>query len=159
MGSTGVNIAQSSNNNSALANGTAGTYQLYRAGTIDVKNGFIFLSPDKDISNLYAHSTGEDREVNQYSVQISNPLVVNGEFDTVALRNAWLALHPDKTPQDYVKKLGSKGLTEKKWQQLDKENAAALKNSKYDAVIYKNGDKVKEVWIHSSRKNDFDKVK
>lgn len=39
--------------------------------------------------------------------------------------------------------------------QYDRQNAAALLKSPYDAVVYKNGDKVKEVWVHSSRRNSF----
>lgn len=150
-GSSGMKGGRSQD--SALIAGKPGEYTLYRAGDVE-RTGFVFLTTDRSVADTY--SQGGERAVGEYKVQINNPLVIDGEgYDTVALRNAWIALHPGKTVQDYSKEIVKGGMTEAKWKKADKQNAAALLKSPYDAVVYKNGDKVREVWIHSNRRKDF----
>ena len=156
MGGIGVKSGTggSRSQDSALIAGKPGEYTLYRAGEVE-RTGFVFLTTDKSVADSY--SQGGERAVGEYKVQINNPLVIDGEgYDTVALRKAWLALHPGTTIDDYKKEIvKGGGMTEAKWKKADRQNAAALLKSPYDAVVYKNGDKVKEVWVHSSRRNSF----
>lgn len=155
MGGRGNSLGMrgSGSQDSALIAGKPGEYTLYRAGDVG-RTGFVFLTTDRSVADTY--SQGGERAVGEYKVQINNPLVIDGEgYDTVALRNAWIALHPGKTVQDYSKEIVKGGMTEAKWKKADKQNAAALLKSPYDAVVYKNGDKVREVWIHSNRRKDF----
>lgn len=151
---SGIKTATSQDAN--LIAGIPGEYTLYRAGDLNVQQGIIFMTTSRATAETYQDTGSTHRDVNTYSLNISNPLVIDGEgMDTVALRKGWLALHPGKTMADYRKKLGSGGLTAKKWQQLDRENATGLNASPYDAVVYKNGNKIKEVWVSKKRKRDF----
>lgn len=147
MGGGGNSVSQ----DSRLISGEPGEYTLYRAGEVE-RRGFVFLTTDKDVADSY--SEDGTRAVSAYKVQINNPLVIDASTDTEALRNAWLELHPTKGPQDY-RNIIKGNLTAAKWQRIDADNARALLNTTYDAVVYKNGNKIREVWVHSSRRSSF----
>lgn len=66
---------------------------------------------------------------------------------------AWKALHPGKDPN-----IKTSGLPARKWQQMDKQNAKALADSPYDAIIYKKADGRHEVQIPKSQSDSLKKT-
>lgn len=122
--------------------GRPGTYELYRTGDLTAPNGMIFLSASALESTGYQH----DRvSLEQYQIDIKNPLVVSEDTDRNNVIAAWKALHPGEDP-----KIKTSGLPARKWQQMDKQNAKALEKSDYDAIIYKKADGKHEVQIPKS---------
>lgn len=129
--------------------GRPGTYELYRTGDLTAPNGMIFLSADALESTGYQH----DRvSLEQYQLNIKNPLVVSEDTDRNNVIAAWKALHPGEDP-----KIKTSGLSAKKWQQMDQQNAKALEKSDYDAIIYKKADGKHEVQIPKSSANRLTK--
>lgn len=135
--------------------GEAGTYELYRVGGFEAKSGMAFFSASPAEVSLYAFArhkikasdgngyTLEDADsFSQYRVKLNNPLVVHESSDRNNVIAAWKKLHPGEDP-----KIKTNGLPAKKWQQMDKQNAKALVNSPYDAIIYKKDNGHHEVQI------------
>ena len=110
--------------------GNPGIYEVYRAGDLSAPNKMIFLSASYGEASNYGKDKGYGaKNIDTYHVEISNPLVVKGDTDGELLRNAWISLHPN---QQYPKG----AMNDSKWQRLDRQNAEALKTSRYDAIIY-----------------------
>lgn len=141
--------------------GKPGTYELYRAGELDAPNGMIFLSASLGESNDYAqyrtitNPDGSKRldplsSIERYKLDIKNPLVVSEDTDRNNLVAAWKALHPGQDP-----KLKTSGMPARKWQQMDRQNAKALENSDYDAIIYKKPNGRHEVQIPKSSRDSL----
>lgn len=127
--------------------GSPGTYELYRSGNLDAPNGMIFLSASLGESMKYGE-TQHQGTVERYQLDIKNPLVVSESSDRDNVIAAWKALHPGEDPG-----IKTSGLPAKKWQQMDKQNAKALADSPYDAIIYKKADGRHEVQIPKSSSN------
>lgn len=111
--------------------GSAGTYEVFRSGDLSAPNGMIFFSTSFGEASNYGKSHGDspNKDIDTYHIKINNPLVVTGSTDVEMLRNAWEKLHPGK---QYPKG----PIDSKKWQKADKQNAKALLDSPYDAIIY-----------------------
>lgn len=138
--------------------GQPGTYELYRVGNLDAPNGMIFLSASPEEVTRYAFArekipaadgngyTIRDAEsFEQYQLDIKNPLVVNESSDRDNVIAAWTALHPGEDP-----KVRTSGLPARQWQRMDRQNAQALENSEYDAIIYLKPNGTHEVQIPRS---------
>ena len=141
MGSIGNSVISNSNwtNNADILDGKPGTYNLFRSGNLWAPNGMIFLATNPKEAEYYGEV---NRDLDAYTLDVNNPLVINAETDVQAVQLAWKALHPDKEL-----KLGPNGLVGNKWQQLDKQNSTALAKSEYDALMYRVDGKLKEVQI------------
>lgn len=151
MGSVGSQRYMLYSENAQTLNGRPGTYTLFRSGDLSAPNGMIFLATQESEAEYYGAA---ERDLDVYNLDIKNPLVIDAQSDVQAVQEAWKRLHPG---QDLS--LGRAGtLTDKKWQQLDKQNSTALKKSDYDAVVYKVGGKVKEVQIPRQDSNRLNKV-
>lgn len=124
--------------------GRAGTYELYRSGDLSAPNGMIFLSASLGESMRYGATSGHET-VERYQLKLKNPLVVSEDSDRDNVIAAWKALHPGEDPG-----IKTSGLPARKWQQMDKQNAEALVDSPYDAIIYKKSDGRHEVQIPKS---------
>lgn len=145
--------------------GVPGRYQLYRAGNMDAPNGMVFLSASPEETATYAFSGVETKSPSggktwrmhdtfeQYEVDLKNPLVVSEGTDRDNVIAAWKALHPGQDPN-----VRTSGLPARKWQQMDKQNAKALQESPYDAIIYKKADGRHEVQIPKSQSNSLKKT-
>lgn len=133
--------------------GRPGTYELYRSGGMDAPNGMIFLSASPAETSKYVHEEDGRTTFEQYQVNIKNPLVVSEDTDRNNVIAAWKALHPGEDP-----KIKTSGLPAKKWQQMDKQNAKALENSEYDAIIYKKANGRHEVQIPKSSGSSLKKT-
>lgn len=143
--------------------GHPGTYELYRAGNLNAPNGMIFLSASPAETARYAfagvkipleggsYTFKSHESFEQYQVEIKNPLVVSESSDRNNVIAAWKTLHPGQDPN-----IKTSGLPAKKWQQMDKQNAKALVDSPYDAIIYVKSDGRHEVQIP---KQSVDKLK
>ena len=144
------------------SNEYAGTYELYRAGNLEAPNGMIFLTTSPEEAAQYAFSGTKTKvesggyisemhkSIEQYSLNIKNPLVVDEGTDRNNIIKAWQILHPGEDA-----KIKTSGLPAKQWQRMDKQNAKALENSPYDAIIYKKPDGKQEIQIPKSAVNSL----
>lgn len=149
MGSIGNSISSSKE--------YAGTYELYRAGNLEAPNGMIFLTTRPEEAANYAlvgtrtklesggYRSEPHKTIEQYKLNIKNPLVVDEGTDRNNIIKAWQILHPGEDA-----KIKTSGLPAKQWQRMDKQNAKALENSQYDAIIYKKPDGRQEIQIPKS---------
>lgn len=158
MGGRGSNSGSSLVTEYSSDYGKPGTYELYRVGNLDAPNGMIFLSASPDETALYSFgrdkSTGKNADsFEQYQLKIKNPLVVEEGSDRDNVIAAWKALHPGQDPG-----LKTSGLPARKWQQMDKQNAKALADSPYDAIIYKKSNGNHEVQIPKSSAESLKKT-
>lgn len=142
---------------SSSSNQYAGTYELYRAGNLEAPNDMIFLSVSPEETARYAfrgtktklpgggYRSKSFESIEQYQLKIKNPLVVSEDSDRNNIIKAWQILHPGEDA-----KIKTSGLPAKQWQRMDKQNAKALENSPYDAIIYKKADGRDEIQIPKS---------
>lgn len=94
-----------------------------------------------------------NKNIDTYHVKLNNPLVVTGSTDAEMLRNAWEKLHPGEP-------YPNKGpITSKQWQKTDKQNAKALLDSEYDAIIYLKPKGRHEIQIPKKQSDKLNKVK
>lgn len=145
---------------SSNSNEYAGTYELYRAGNLEAPNGMIFLTTRPEEAAVYAlvgdktklegggYRSERRKTIEQYKLTIKNPLVVDEGTDRNNIIKAWQILHPGEDA-----KIKTSGLPAKQWQRMDKQNAKALENSQYDAIIYKKSDGRQEIQIPKSAVN------
>lgn len=114
--------------------GKSGVYELYRAGNLSAPSGMVFLSASPEESASYAYMGIKTKNadgngyrvqslesVEQYHVEINNPLVVNESSDRNNVIAAWSALHPNQDP-----KVRTSGLPARQWQRMDRQNAQVL---------------------------------
>lgn len=149
-------------NSKSSSNQYAGTYELYRAGNLEAPNGMIFLTTSPEEAATYAlmgtktklesggYRSESHKTIEQYSLNIKNPLVVSEDTDRNNIIKAWQILHPGQDA-----KIKTSGLPAKQWQKMDKENAKALVNSPYDAIIYKKANGRDEIQIPKSSGNNL----
>lgn len=130
--------------------GSPGLYEVHRSGDLSAPNGMIFLSASFGDASNYGKDTNGN--IDTYQIQLNNPLVVTGDTDVAMLRKAYSILNPDR-------RLPTGGITSKKWQQMDKQNASALNKSQYDGIIYKKNNGRHEVQISKKRVNELKQTK
>lgn len=155
--------------------GYKSTYHVYRAGNLDGGlAGMVYFSPEAEVAKQYTKGSfnigkkkysRKGRQVNEYDIKIENPLVISKAPDATAYMYAVNRQFYPQRWKDYdeaQKKTDTSLLREylKKWAKedgykitgnystqiyLDTMNAKALKNSKYDSIIYLDATKNDEV--------------
>lgn len=134
---------------STNSNGGAGEYTVYRAGDLSgASTGMVYFATDKEKAEQYAKPNSfkmqgktyktPRREVNEYSFNIKNPLIVEGDDDTTCAKRLYSKLYPGKDFKEEAKKQGKRitGLNSQMLY-LDKANGEALRNTDYDCIQYK----------------------
>lgn len=108
--------------------GKAGTYTLYRAGGTQSSTSALFFATNFSYADTYRDTMLDKqgntiiRPTNEYRVKIHNPLVIDAETNQGCTSAAFEKLVGGKQPSTQLAK--------------DKKIAAALKKSKYDAILY-----------------------
>jgi hypothetical protein len=134
-----------------------GKHTVYRAGDLSGGGtGLIYFATNRETAERYGKShtytsqgkkyTTGKRETAEYEVNVKKPLVVQNDDDINCAIQVYNTLHPDRCINGvfdenlfkYAKQDGEKitGSNAKMFY-LDKANAKAIKNSGYDAIIYK----------------------
>lgn len=133
------------------------TYTVYRAGDLSGgSTGLVYFAIDKDVADSYAKPSSfkmqgkiykrPRRDVNEYEVKLKNPLVVESDDDVNCAIKAYNKLYPhrnikntyDEKLFEYAKQDGERITgTNSRDLYLDRANGKALKQSKYDGIVYK----------------------
>lgn len=135
--------------------GQPGVYRLYRAGNLDAPRGMVFFDASFDEASWYSYRPlnlkSAPDTVEEYDLQISNPLYVQADSKADAVLQAWKTLHPEGDPKVKIKTQdGKTTMNSTDWQKIDKQNAKALEKSGYDAIVIQDGSGHHEVQVHKS---------
>lgn len=135
----------------------AGSYTVYRAGDLSgASTGMVYFAMSREVAEKYAKPSSFKmqgktyktslRQVNEYKLDLKNPLVVEGDDDMAAALSAYNQLYPDRKIEhsrdrkliQYAKKDGFKvtGLNSMMLY-LDTMNGRKLAEAGYDSIQYK----------------------